>query len=236
MAGSSAAAARLVEGRRRRDRGPAHLRLERGGLLERVLGGLALLERRLLERAVHDVEHHVALPQAEAEAADEDDDADDQPLAQLVEVLDEAETVLGADRPQRGGHARRPASASRRRPRPRRAAWRSPRRDGRARRPPGSACRASRPRRRRPPCAVIESLNSRIPAPSWRPRPGRRFGPKITSTMPRTISSSSGPTDWKTARFMRRSSVPYARQRLPAHSRVDGWSSQVANAAIRCRA
>ena len=95
-----------LEGRRGRDRGLAQLRLERGRALERVLGRLlVVLERGLLERAVDDVEHDVALPQADAEGGEEDDDADDQPLAQLVEMLDEAETVLGADRPQGGGHA-----------------------------------------------------------------------------------------------------------------------------------
>src|SRR2546423_4579653 len=39
----------------------------------------------------------------------------------------------------------------------------------------------------------MESLNSRMPEPSERPRPGRRFGPKMTRTMTRTMMSSSGP-------------------------------------------
>src|SRR3954447_23963818 len=81
--------------------------LEDGRALERVLA-LARLEGRALERAVDDVEDRAALPQADAEADREDRDAEDQPLAQLIEVLDEAESILVLDRPQGGGHAPAP--------------------------------------------------------------------------------------------------------------------------------
>ena len=40
---------------------------------------------------------------------------------------------------------------------------------------------------------VIESLNSRMPVPSCLPRPGSRLGPKMRSTITRTMASSSGP-------------------------------------------
>src|SRR3954451_13040035 len=40
---------------------------------------------------------------------------------------------------------------------------------------------------------VIESLNSRMPEPSCRPKPGSRFGPKMMSTIRRRITSSRGP-------------------------------------------
>ena len=40
---------------------------------------------------------------------------------------------------------------------------------------------------------VIDSLNSRMPVPSCLPRPGSRLGPKIRSTITRTMASSKGP-------------------------------------------
>jgi hypothetical protein len=46
-----------------------------------------------------DFEQQVVLPEAERQGDDEDEDADDQPVAQLVEVLDGAEPVLVGDRP-----------------------------------------------------------------------------------------------------------------------------------------
>jgi hypothetical protein len=80
------------------------LLLEVGGPLERVLA--ALLEGRLLQRPVHRVQQEVVLPERDAEADQERRDADDQPRAQLVEVLDEAQALVVADRPERGaGHA-----------------------------------------------------------------------------------------------------------------------------------
>src|SRR6185312_12226033 len=48
----------------------------------------------------------VVLPERDAEADQERGQADDQPCAELVEVLDEAQAVVIGDRPQRGtGHA-----------------------------------------------------------------------------------------------------------------------------------
>jgi sec-independent protein translocase protein TatC len=40
---------------------------------------------------------------------------------------------------------------------------------------------------------LMESLNSRMPEPSERPRPGSRLGPKMTSRMTRTMASSGRP-------------------------------------------
>jgi hypothetical protein len=52
------------------------------------------VRRRLLERPVDDLEDPVVLPQAQPENDQEREQADDQPRAELVEVLDEAELVL----------------------------------------------------------------------------------------------------------------------------------------------
>ena len=49
----------------------------------------------------------MVLPEGEGEGDPERDDADNQPGAKLVEVLDEAQSVVMTDRPQRGGHRRR---------------------------------------------------------------------------------------------------------------------------------
>ena len=55
-------------------------------------------------RAVDQVQQGVVLPQAEAEREGERDPADDQPRAQLVEVLDEAQALLVVNRADRSGH------------------------------------------------------------------------------------------------------------------------------------
>jgi hypothetical protein len=57
---------------------------------------------RGLERAVDDLEDGVVLPVAEAEDHDEGEQAPDEPAAQLVQVLDEAQTVLVPDRADTG--------------------------------------------------------------------------------------------------------------------------------------
>ena len=49
-----------------------------------------------------DLEQQVVLPEAERQGDAEDDDADDDPGAQLVEVLDQGEAVLVGDRPDAG--------------------------------------------------------------------------------------------------------------------------------------
>src|SRR2546423_932982 len=91
--------------RRPRLRGLALRGLRARLLLERAL---ALAARRRLgavfERPVDDVEDVLVLPGAEREGGGEGEDRDDEPRAQLVEVLDEAEPVLVADRAQPRRH------------------------------------------------------------------------------------------------------------------------------------
>ena len=55
---------------------------------------------RRLQRLVDRVQQPVVLPVADRERDAEHDERDDQPIAELVEVLDEAQPVLMADRPQ----------------------------------------------------------------------------------------------------------------------------------------
>src|SRR5690606_16845530 len=59
---------------------------------------------RVGKRARGDIEEEVVLPEAEGEGDAEDGDADDDPGPQLVEVLDEAEAVVGGDRPDAARH------------------------------------------------------------------------------------------------------------------------------------
>ena len=140
--------------------------------------------------------------QADARSRRRSDDADDEPRAELVEVLDEASAGPRGRSASARGHGAATGwscagATSARGPPRRRAARRSP--SGR----PSAACGSivGVPRRPRPcrPSSVIESLNSRMPAdPSWRPSPGRRLRPEDSSTMTRTIRSSSGPTEtWR---------------------------------------
>ena len=105
----------------------------------------------------------------------------------------------------------------------------APPRVGRARRWPRERD-WPRPCRRRPrssssslTCAVTESLNSRIPAPSWRPREGSRLGPKISSTIAEHDQQLKRPDGLEDGEVHRRSGVPYALRRLAAHSKwTDG--------------
>ena len=57
------------------------------------------------QRAGGDFQQQVVLPEAERQGDAEDDEADDDAGAQLVEVLDEGEPVLVGDRPDPGHRA-----------------------------------------------------------------------------------------------------------------------------------
>ena len=74
------------------------------GLTDRSLALGDLFARLRLQRFVDDSKQRVVLPQAHAERDGQDDCADDQAAAQLVEVVHEAEPVLVADRANRAGH------------------------------------------------------------------------------------------------------------------------------------
>ena len=81
---------------------------ESRGLLEGVLAALLAVEvLRRLERLVDRLQQPVVLPVADRERRDEDADADDEPRAQLVQMLDEAEPILVTDRPNDSHTARR---------------------------------------------------------------------------------------------------------------------------------
>ena len=54
------------------------------------------------QRPGGDFEQQVVLPEAEGQRDSEDDQADDDPGAQLVEVLDQGETILVGHRPYPG--------------------------------------------------------------------------------------------------------------------------------------
>ena len=83
--------------------------LEHRLLREHRLTGrtLALCDLTLLlpfVGAVDQMQQGVVLPQTDTEHNPQHHPADDQPRAQLFEVLDEAEAVFVADRADRGGH------------------------------------------------------------------------------------------------------------------------------------
>ena len=106
---------------------------------------------------------------------------DDEPRAQLVEVLDDREPILVDDRPDTASHADRPRLV----------------RSVCSADVAGSGfCSASSARWQLDSSSlslpVTESLNSRMPLPSERPRSGSRLGPKISSTITRTMMISSG--------------------------------------------
>ena len=147
----------------------------------------------------------LVLPEAEPEGHDQRDHADDQPRAELVEVVDDAQTVLVTDRPQDAGHRRRPRAAGSGRPRrPARVTARARTRP----RPSRDARRWTVPRRgrdgglgRRGMSVSLSlvlvlglpgdpSLNSRIPRPRRLPSSGRRLGPKMSRTITRTTIRS----------------------------------------------
>ena len=139
------------------------------------------------QRPLGDFQQQVVLPEAERQGDAEDDDADDQPGAQLVEVLDEGEAILVGDRLDAAGHPRRPLSWSccgrSPRRRGRREPWPTPTR-GRLGASSSSSWSFSPP---------IEPLNSRMPRPRLRPSSGSRFGPKTSRAMTRTIAISGSP-------------------------------------------
>jgi len=56
------------------------------------------------QRPGGDFEEEVVLPEAERQGDTEDDEADDDPEAQLVEVLYKAEAILVRDRLDAAGH------------------------------------------------------------------------------------------------------------------------------------
>ena len=106
------------------------------------------------------------------EADDERDEAEDEPRAQLAEVLDERASSPWLETPRQEPHAgaleavSRSAGAGR--------ACSSPALGAAPQLGPRRSSSSSLP--------VTESLNSRIPLPSDRPISGRRFGPKTRST------------------------------------------------------
>src|ERR1035437_4030493 len=155
------------------------------------------------QRPVEHVEQVVVLPEADGEGDREHDAADDQPTSQLVEVIDDAQSILVPDRaPHYLGHVCAPAGRQELRSEPTSA-------DSRSGATPGAECSPGADAA--PPAAgcsgtlalwgsawrcgcssssssslespVIESLNSRSPVPSCLPKPGSRLGPKISSTI-----------------------------------------------------
>ena len=120
----------------------------------------------------------MVLPAGQRPRNHERDHAEDEPRTQLVQMLDDRQPVVVADRPDAGRcppYCRSPAvvlavglgfsAAS----------------------SEASSCSRSLS------LPVTEFLNSRMPRPSDFPRSGSRLGPKITSTMTRTMTISSGP-------------------------------------------
>src|SRR5436190_18169112 len=146
----------------------------------------------------------MVLPHGDPEGGREGQRGDDQPAAQLIEVLGERKPVVVTDRTQRRRHGRSGYSWTTRSPSGEPEAVLAPSgvpgaaltssdveaRDGPAGSSAGSSSSSPRPLRE-----VIESLNSRIPWPSARPAAGRRLGPKISRMIPRTTRSSSGPIE-----------------------------------------
>ena len=188
------------------------LLLQERGLLERVGAALpaAALERGLFSSGRLMTSSRMSLCQMHSAEADaERDDRDDEPRAQLVEVLDEAQPVFVRDRLELRGHRGEAAAVRRAQRRSRTTSPSSGSPCGRVVRRLGPAERGVGARagvgRSRPASSarssslslpVIESLNSRMPDPSCRPSPGSRFGPKINRTMTRTMPSSRGPMPW----------------------------------------
>jgi hypothetical protein len=62
------------------------------------------------ERTVRDFEQQVVLPEAERQGDAEDDQADDYPGAELVQMLDQREAVFMGDRLDPAGHLRASAA------------------------------------------------------------------------------------------------------------------------------
>ncbi len=82
------------------DEVPAELDLVPGDAADvvgRRIGGVG-------QRAVEQVQQRLVLPEAEPEGDDERDRDDDQSLAQLVEMVDDAEPVLVTDGAENSGH------------------------------------------------------------------------------------------------------------------------------------
>jgi len=85
------------------------LALKARGLLERVLAALLrVLEVLGVAHGLRDdLQDRLVLPEAEEERGQQCDDREDQPLAQLVEVIDERQAVFVTDWAQPFSHVRR---------------------------------------------------------------------------------------------------------------------------------
>ena len=80
--------------------------LHRVGRAERAVPRADLLLGLVRERRVDDVQQRVVLPHAEGERRRDHGQADDQPRAQLLEVVDHAEVLLVPDPSNGDSHAR----------------------------------------------------------------------------------------------------------------------------------
>ena len=189
---TSAAAGRTARGRRRLVRGPGECRRgprRLGELLAPPGPNRPVSPERWLapssgwsrQRPVEHVQQRVVLPEATREGDRQGGRTDDQPRAELIQMVDDAQAILMPDGPYDlrhraplpSGRARSDAlmrSRERRQPdadeipaarRLRSAARGTGAEAGPA--SPGSSGRSARPRNRSP---VIESLNSRRPPPS----------------------------------------------------------------------
>ena len=133
---------------RKQDREVGAQRQGRGERLGRPESDQPAEPNVLGNRVVGDVEQGLVLPEAERHRDHQRRDADDDPGAKLVEVLDEGEAILMADGLD-AGHGAGLSSASRRLPRPR---WPRPSRPWPARGRAPARGSPRRPPRRRPCC------------------------------------------------------------------------------------
>src|SRR5581483_494162 len=145
----------------------AHLERGHERLGDAERDGVAVRQR---QRRGQDVEHAAAERVGDAEARADRHQADDDPCAELAEMVDE---LRGLVRLEPARQAQHHAASCRSRVTSAGTAKRS-----------GSGL-----------SPVTESLNSRIPLPSERPISGSRFGPKTSRRTTPSKSSSGRPTN-----------------------------------------